>query len=179
MKKVMAILLLCWGLVGCSLALPMKQDDEQKENLGYVEPITISTLIKSFNDQIFTNSGLGPTTENYSSLADGRYWFEITEGIHLVVIPKGEPKSLEEDIVASSHLYFEEEYINDPQVLAYTRMLIMANNDQISYDEAQNLIEEAQTLTSEKGTSNNGKGISVGFVRIENHYEYQIMRIYR
>ncbi len=179
MKKVMAILLLCWGLVSCSLALPTREDEENKENLGYVEPITISALIKSFNDQIFTNSGLGPTTENYSSLADGKYWFEITEGIHLVVLPKGEPKSLEEDIVASSNLYFEQEHINDPQVLAYTRMLIMANNAQISYDEAQNLIDEAQTLTSEKGTSNNGKGISVRFLKSDNHYEYQIIRVYQ
>ena len=76
-------------------------------------------------------------------------------------------------------IYFTDKTLEDPQVPAYTRLLIMANNKEITNEEADKLVNEAKEKADSNLTSNNGKGISVGYAASTNHYEYQVIRNYK
>ena len=41
------------------------------------------------------------------------------------------------------------------------------------------LLKEAKEKSSSKKTANNGKGISVGISNANDHYEYQVIRVYK
>ena len=41
------------------------------------------------------------------------------------------------------------------------------------------LLKEAKEKSSAKKTANNGKGISVGISNANDHYEYQVIRLYK
>ncbi len=198
MKKIWICLLLVvfsMSVVGCDvkeqessndnqIEQSNKQEDtnaqeEEKDNLGYVEKETVDAMVTKFNTKIVNDSGLGPVSTDEVSLKDSTYRYEITDGLSLIVVPETMTDSASKDIVSSMAIYIEKDYQDDPQGLAYARLLIMTNNPQISYDEAQALIEEAQTLKSQQLTSNNGKGISVRYLEADTHLEYQIIRNYQ
>ena len=151
--------------------------EEDYEKYGYVEEKTIDVLVREFNEEITNNSGLGLVESESLTIKDGNYWYEITDGIHLVVIPSEKQKD-NSYIVDSMMIYVEKDFKDDPQVPTYTRLLIMSNNNEITNDEAQVLIDEAKNLANKQLTSNNGKGISVAYLEKEDHYEYKITRIY-
>ena len=140
-----------------------------KLDLGYVDEENVDILLRDFNNEIANNSGFGFTSSE-RNIVDGDYHYEITEGISLVVVSK------ENDIVSEMIIYVDKEYIDDPQVLAYTRLLIAANNQNITWDEAQNLIDEAMKNDI---NSNNKKGISVGYEEKNDHYEFRVIRNYK
>ena len=181
---ILVIVLVVIACIGAQIFLnkPLgdAQTDLQKdyEKYGYVNEETADTLIANFNKQIFDNSGLGPVSDDYVTMGSNSYWYEITEGIYLIVNTDTN-QSDKKDIVDSMLIYFEKDSKDDPQVNAYTKLLIMANNEEITNDEAQGLIDEALNLASQKLTSNNGKGISVGYLEEEDHYEYQVIRLYK
>ena len=45
--------------------------------------------------------------------------------------------------------------------------------------EIDELLKEAKEKSSVKETANNGKGISVGISNANDHYEYQVIRLYK
>ena len=178
MKKFLTyltIMICLFGLVGCSSEID-KQD--KKDVIGVVDKETVETMVARFNEVVVETSGLGYAQEETLSTDNGLYTYDIADGIFLVVLPLDVQKTKEEDIVNSMRIYVKNGYENDPQVEAYVRMLITANNDEITNEEANALIEEAIEKSSEKLTSNNGKGISVGFIKAEDHVEYQVIRNY-
>ncbi len=61
----------------------------------------------------------------------------------------------------------------------YAKYLIKANNNDLTDEEINYLIEEAEKLSDKKEMANNGKGVSVGLRKADNHYEYQVKRLYK
>ncbi|UKI57183.1 MAG: hypothetical protein L6V81_07330 [Clostridium sp.] len=58
--------------------------------------------------------------------------------------------------------------------------MIKANNEEITDSEIDELLKRSQRKkSSAKETANNGKGISVGISNANDHYEYQVIRIYK
>ena len=181
MKKKVIFLLVVICILGLAVFyIKQRQNDKDQEqnndNLEYVEEETVEMMVSRFNTQIFDNSGLGPVSNYYLKIDDGKYWYELTDGIYLVVSPIGKQKSKEEDIVDFMKIYVEKEYKDDPQVLAYTRLLIMANNNDITYNEAQTLIDKALELSSK---NNSNKGILVSYLETDDYFEYKIIRNYK
>lgn len=165
-------------LIGCTNEKNTDEQESNQNNIGYVEKENVEVLVTRFNNHIFDNSGLGPITDDYLKIEDNKYWYGITDGIYLIVVPM-EGQSGTEAIVDSMQIYVEKEFIDDPQVIAYTKMLIMSNNSEITNNEAANLIDESSKLSNEKLASNNGKGISVRYLKYDDHYEYQVIRNYK
>ncbi len=185
MKKILFSLLaiICaFSLVGCGSKEEKKeetQEPEKQNTIGYVDEVTVDSLIDILNQVITDTSGLGPIDKETLKVNDGRYWYTIDSDIYLIVVPLNEQKDVKEDIVESVRLYFTDKTLEDPQIPAYTRLLIEANNKEITSEEAQTLIDEAKKVAEDKATSNNGKGISVGYAIASNHYEYQVIRNYK
>ncbi len=155
-----------------------KDEQETEEKYGYVDKETMEVLFREFNVEIEENSGLGTIFDEEYTVKEGKYWYKITDGIYLVVNPV-ENNNSKQDVVASMSIYVEKDYKDDPQALAYTRLLIVANNEDIKYEEAQNLIDESLNLASKNLASNNGKGISVRYLEEDGNIEYQITRHYK
>ncbi len=178
MKKIFTYILITitlLGLGGCFFDM----QNTKSNDVGVVEKQTVVQMLARYNTEIFDNSGLDPANIESLNEDNGMYSYNITEGIYLVILPLDEKKNKEEDIVNSMRIYVKKEFSDDPQVLAYTRMLITANNEKISNKEAQSLIDEAISLSSKRITSNNGKGIFVGYIKASDHDEYQVIRNYK
>ena len=185
MKKTFLLILMfacCFMTFGCAIeeVKEEKQPEEKVEesNIGSVEEKTVATLLSQLNKMIIDNSGLGPV-EGEATKKNGLYWYPITDGIQLVVLPLDEQKSEEEDIVRSMRIYVDKKYAEDPQVAAYAALLIRANNEEITMEEAQKLVEDAIQSSEKDVTSHNGKGISVGYLKADDHEEYQVIRNYQ
>ncbi len=178
MKKIFTYILITIALLGVGGCFFDKQNAKSNA-VGVVEKQTVAQMLSKYNTEIFDNSGLDPANIESLNEDNGMYSYNITEGIYLVILPLDEKKNKEEDIVNSMRIYVKKEFSEDPQVLAYARMLITANNEKITSTEAQNLIDEAISLSSKRITSNNGKGIFVGYIEAQDHDEYQVIRNYK
>lgn len=183
MKKLLICLLvvICGlSLVGCGNKEEKKNDKQNNEStIGYVEKETVNSLLSKFNNVIENHSRLGTVPENSGSVNNGNYWYPIEDGIYLVVKPADEQKSPEEDIVGSMRIYYEDSVKDEAQIPVYTKLLVIANNEEISEKDAEKLVNESKDLAKNNLTSNNGKGISVGYAEASDHYEYQVIRNYK
>ena len=171
MKKFLVCLLslCCFLFAGCG-----KQEEQVEKNLGSVVKTTVEILVSFFNDEIHENSGLSPLTNDTPTMENENYRYELKEeGIYFTVTPIDKPSSKEKDFVKSMQICFSE--ADDPVAAAYAKLLVVANNNEITREEADNLVTEAKNLTNGE-SSNNGKGISVKYVKTEDHYEYQVIR---
>lgn len=63
--------------------------------------------------------------------------------------------------------------------VAFYKLLIKANNEEITDSEIDELLKEAKEKSFAKEIANNGKGISVGISNANDHYEYQVIRLYK
>lgn len=70
-----------------------------------------------------------------------------------------------------SALYFEKDKYNEDTALKYLKILIKVNNKKI--------IKISKRKINTKKSANNGKGISVGLLETDDHYEYQVVRLYK
>lgn len=186
MKKIILSILLCGimvlGITGCSknqVKEAEKDLQETYDKYGVVEKETISTMIAKFNTEIM-DSGLNtPAYDDYMTIEDSSYWFGITENISYLLQPVEFTGDKDKDILDMSALYFHKDKYNEEEAYKYVKCLIKSNNYDLTNEEITNLIKEAKELSSTKKTANNGKGISIGFLEYENHYIYQVIRLYK
>ena len=61
----------------------------------------------------------------------------------------------------------------------YLKDLIKANNEELTEEEIEDLITSSKEFSEKSLTANNGKGISIGYLEMDDHYEYQIIRNYK
>ncbi len=157
----------CLFLVGCG-----KTETEEEKNLGSVEKTTVEVLVKFFNDEINENSGLAPINDDTPELEEGVYRYDLEEeGVYLTVTPEKQEVK-DKDIVESMQICFSK--ADDNVAEAYAKLLVVANNPEITSEEANDLVIEAKDKKNE--SINNGKGISVKYVENNDHYEYQVIR---
>ena len=153
-------------LVGCG-----KTETEEKD-FGNVEKTTVEVLVKFFNDEINENSGLSPINNDTPKVEDGVYRYELEEeGVYLTVTPEKQ-EAKDKDIVKSMQICFSE--ADDNVAAAYAKLLVVANNPEITSEEANDLVIEAKDKKDE--SVNNGKGISIKYVEDKDHFEYQVIR---
>ena len=85
----------------------------------------------------------------------------------------------EKDILDMGAIYMDNDKYDETTAIKYTKLLIKANNEEITDSEIDELLKEAKEKSSSKKTANNGKGISVGISNANDHYEYQVIRVYK
>ena len=85
----------------------------------------------------------------------------------------------EKDILDMSAIYMDNDKYDETIAIKYTKFLIKANNEEITDYEIDELLKEAKEKSSAKEKANNGKGISVGISNANDHYEYQVIRLYK
>lgn len=173
-------------VVSLGIKLYLNKDLEKKEqNLqdtyekyGLVEMETVNNLVAKFNTQIMDNGLNTPASNDYMTVKDNIYWFALTDSIYYFLKPI-KFSNIENDIVNMNALYFKKDNYNEVESLKYVKFLIKANNEEITDSEIENLIKEAKEKSSFGLSSNNGKGISISFVETDDHYEYQVVRLYK
>lgn len=155
--------------------------EETQEKYGWVEKETVDVLVAKFNTQVMDNdsSSLNPASTDYLVEENNQYWYGLIEGIYLVVIPEKYTGDKTADIVDKMLIYVQTSTKYENDVQKYAKYLIKANNEEITNSEIETLLKEAKDNASEGKTSNNGKGISVGFLQADNHYEYQVIRLFK
>lgn len=183
MKKFLIAILgiSCCLLVGCGKQEENENKDkgdvqnqtqtETQKELGSVDQMSVEVLASLFNDEINENSGLGALESDTPTTENGTYRYELEDGIYLTVTPVNNLSSKDKDIVQSMQICFGKDLKNDQRPATYARLLVVANNNEITNTEAETLVSD-----SLKDTANNGKGISVKYVEKNDHFEYQILR---
>jgi len=186
MKKTLLAILLCGvmvlGIAGCGkdeVENAEKNLQETQEKYGWVEKETINTIIAKFNAEIMDGGLNTPASDDYMVIENNMYWFALTDNISYYLKPVEFSGNKENDILDMSALYFDKDKYNEDLALKYVKLLIKANNEKITDSEIENLIKEAKEKSSSKKSANNGKGISVGLLETNEHYEYQVIRLYK
>jgi len=186
MKKILLAILLCGvmvlGITGCGkdeVENAEKNLQETQEKYGWVEKETINTIIAKFNAEIMDGGLNTPASDDYMVIENNMYWFALTDNISYYLKPVEFSGNKENDILDMSALYFDKDKYNEDLALKYVKLLIKANNEKITDSEIENLIKEAKEKSSSKKSANNGKGISVGLLETNEHYEYQVIRLYK
>lgn len=187
----MSAFLLCmvmiFGVTGCnSVSEAKKELDEAKKDLqetyekyGWVKKETANLVLAKFNTGIMDNGLNTPASDDYMVIENDLYWFGLTDNISMYLKPVEYSGNKENDILDMSALYFKKEGYDEETALKYASLLIKANNEEITDAEIEMLLKDAKKKSSSKTTANNGKGISVGIVDANDHYEYQVIRLYK
>lgn len=177
MKKKIFLIILCGvmllGLSGCKKDDAEKDLQETIDKYGVVEKETVDTVLAKFNTEIMDGGVNTPAVDDYMVVDGGSYWFALTDEVSIYLKPVQMSEDKTKDILDMSALYFEKETYDEKEALKYTKMLIKANNDKITDDEIDKLLDDAK-----EKTSNNGKGISVSIVDAADHIEYQVVRLF-
>lgn len=192
MKKKLFAILLCGvmalGLAGCSnpvsdskkeLEDSKKELEETYKKYGWVEKETVNTILAKFNTEIMDGGLNTPASDDYMVVDNGKYWFALTDEVAFYLKPVESSGNKEKDILGMSAIYMDNDKYNETTAIKYTKLLIKANNEEITDSEIDELLKEAKEKSSAKATANNGKGISVGISNANDHYEYQVIRVYK
>ena len=123
-------------------------------------------------------TSLNPASVDYLTVEDNKYWYGLIEGIYLVAVPKEFNNDPTNEIVDYMFLFVDKGGHYESEAVEYIKYLIKANNENITDEEINILLEEARQLATSGKTSNNGKGISIGYIENVDNYQYQIIRLY-
>ena len=160
-----------------------KQEQELQdtiENYGTVSRETVDVLVAKFNTQIMdNNSSLNPASTDYLTIDDNKYWYGLFEGIYLVVVPEEFNNEPTNEIVDYMLLFVDKGGQYEANSEEYVKYLIKANNESITDEEINTLLEESKKLATSGETSNNGKGISIGYIDNADNVQYQVIRLYK
>lgn len=186
MKKIIFNILLCGimilGLAGCGKDdLQEAKEDLEKtyEKYGYVEKENVNLTVARFNTEIMESNLNTPATDDSMVVDNNLYWYALTDDISYYLKPIDFSNDIEKDITDMSALYFDKEKYNEEDAQKYARLLIKANNVELTDSEIDELLKDAKEKQELKQTANNGKGISVGIVESDDHFEYQVIRLYK
>lgn len=186
MKKTILTMLLCsvmiLGITGCGkdkVEEAKKDLQETQEKYGWVEKETVNTILAKFNTEIMDGGVNTPASDDYMVVDNGIYWFALTDDVSIYLKPIESTENKEKDILDMSAIYMDKDKYDENTAIKYTKLLIKANNAEITDSEIDTLLKEAKEKSSSKETANNGKGISVGISNANDHYEYQVIRLYK
>jgi len=149
------------------------------DKYGYVEEEKVDVLVVKFNTEIMDNGLEYPASEEYLTVENETYWYGLYDDISLYIKTTNFSNNKETDVTDMMAIYYDKNSKNAEMAQKYVKYLIKANNDNLTDTDIDYLIEEAQNLSSKNEMANNGKGISVGLAEAQDHYEYQVKRIYK
>lgn len=149
------------------------------EKYGVVEKETVNTLVAKLNTEIMDNGINTPASDEFMVAQDGFYWYALKEDVSIYIKPVEFSNDIKKDIAERSAIYMNKDVYDEQTAIKYAKRLIKANNSELTEEEIDNLIKDAKTVSKDNKMSNNGKGISVAIVESDNHYEYQVKRLYK
>jgi len=152
---------------------------ETIEKYGYVEKESIETLVAKFNTEIKNNGMKYPASEEYLAVENDMYWYGMYEDISCYIVPEKFSNNKKQDIAEVMAIHFPKDSKNEKMAIKYAKSLIKANNSKLTDEDIDYLLSEAKKLSADKQAANNGKGISVSLAEADDHYEYQVIRVYQ
>lgn len=152
---------------------------ETQEKYGWVEKETVDVLVAKFNTEIVDSSSLNPASTDYLTEDNNQYWYELIDGIYLVVVPEKYTGDKSTEIVDYTLLYVDKTSKYESDAISYIKHLIKANNSNITDNEIDSLLQEAKVKSTSGETANNGKGISIGYIEKNDSYQFQVLRSYK
>lgn len=150
---------------------------ETIEKYGTVEKENISTLIAKFNTEIMDSGINYPASEDYLTVENEEYWYGLYEDIYCYIVPEKFTGNKETDIVSIMAIYYPTNTNNKEMAINYIKKLIKINNEDITEEEIDNLLEEAQFISSSKKNAQSKKGIAISYKEIDGYENYQVIRI--
>lgn len=190
-KKVMTICVVIFVVVVIAVCIAIvqfaKQDVENAKNelqatiekYGTVEKETVNILVAKLNTEIMDNGINTPASDEFMVVQDGFYWYALTDDVSLYVKPVEFSNDNKKDIAEISAIYMSKDVYDEQIAIKYAKLLIKANNEELTEDEIDTLIKDAKAGSNDNEFANNGKGISVAILESDNHYEYQVKRLYK
>jgi len=148
------------------------------DKYGYLEQENVSTTVAKFNTEVMDNGLNYPASEEYFTVDNQIYWYGLYDDISLYIKAKEFTNDRQKDITDMMAIYYKDNE-NAEMAKKYAKYLIKANNNDLTDEEINYLIEEAEKLSDKKEMANNGKGVSVGLNKTDDHYEYQVKRLYK
>ncbi len=157
------------------------QNELQKtiEKYGTVEKETVNILVAKLNTEIMDNGINTPASDELMVIQDDLYWYGLTDNISMYIKPLEFSKDNKKDIAEISAIYIKKDVHDETAAIKYFKRLIKANNEQLTEEEIDTLIEKAKKGSKDNKFANNGKGISIAIVDSDSHYEYQVKRLYK
>lgn len=149
------------------------------EKYGSVEKETVNTVIAKLNTEIMDGGLNTPATDDSMVIENELYWYALTENISCYVRTVDFSGDKEKDFAELISLYFDKEGYNEETATNYFKKLIKSNKADLTEQEIDNLVKEAKANIKTNEMTNNGQGISVAIVETDNHYEYQVKRLYK
>lgn len=190
-KKVMTICVVIFVVVFVAVCFAIvqfsKQDlenaqkdlQEALEKYGTVEKEIVNVLVAKLNTEIMDNGINTPASDELMVAQDGLYWYGLTDDVSIYVKPVEFSNDNKKDIAEISAIYMSKDVYDEQIAIKYAKLLIKANNEELTEDEIDTLIKDAKTVSKDNKMSNNGKGISVAIVESDSHFEYQVKRLYK
>lgn len=190
-KKIMTICVVIFVIVviavGFAIVQFSKQDlenaqkdlQEAFEKYGTVEKEIVNILVAKLNTEIMDNGINTPASDELMVAQDGLYWYVLTDDVSIYVKPVEFSNDNKKDIAEISAIYMNKEKYNEETAIKYAKLLIKANNEELTEDEIDTLIKDAKAFSKDEEFANNGKGISVAILESDSHYEYQVKRLYK
>lgn len=156
-----------------------KEYDETVEKYGSVERETVNTVIAKFNTEIMDGGLNTPATDDSMVIEDGLYWYALTDNISCYVRPVEFTGDNKKDNAELISIYFDKEGYDEKVAINYWKKLIKSNNAELTEGEINILVEKAKADKNGNEMTANGKGIYVTIIETDNHYEYQVKRLYK
>lgn len=179
---VIVFVVVCFAIVQFSkqdVENAQKELQETYEKYGTVEKEIVNILIAKLNTEIMDNGINTPASDELMVAQDGLYWYGLTDDVSIYVKPVEFSNDNKKDIAEISAIYMNKEKYNEETAIKYAKLLIKANNEELTEDEIDTLIKDAKALSKDEEFANNGKGISVAILESDSHYEYQVKRLYK
>lgn len=157
------------------------QGTNEEEDYGYVEPETVTLAVAKFNTEIMDQTGweLTPVNDETMVTHENMYWYPLYDDLALVVVPVEFTGDKDKDTALTTLIYADKDSANREKALEYLRLLVQANDENLTEDEISGLVEEAENLRERGEMANRGNGIFVTISESDDHSEYQVVRNYR
>lgn len=156
-----------------------KELQQTIEKYGFVEKETVNTIIAKLNTEIMDGGLNTPAIDDSMVIENELYWYALTENISCYVGTTEFSGDKEKDSAELISLYFDKEGYKEETATNYFKKLIKANKADLTEQEIENLVKEAKANIKTNEMTNNGQGISVAIIETDNHYEYQVKRLYK
>lgn len=157
-----------------------KEMENIEKKYGSVEKETVDTVIEKFNEEMKNGKINTPAKDISIDKEEGLYWYVLTENISCYVRPVEFTEDYKKDNAELISIYFDKEGYKEDTAINYWKMLIKANNEELTDEEIDTFVENTK---KDKDTSDdmtaNGKGLYATIIETDNHYEYQVKRLYK
>lgn len=189
-KKVFLVIITCVVIIVCyaigyfvtDFILNKISEKQQAkiDSIVYLDEESVKTSVAKFNTQIMDNGLEVPVYDENLSPQNNIYYYPLYEDIVFYVQPVEYTGNVDNDISYNVGIFYPIDSKYEEKAKEYTNQLIKANNNNITDEEAFNIIKEAEELAATDKVVDKNNGLFVRFFNGDNGFkEYLIARIYK